>query len=61
MHEMDSPFPLYGSVPIMYAHRKDVSVGVFWILNPSETYVDITKTRPKTKVMKNTNAIVRHS
>lgn len=40
---MDSPSALYGSVPFMMAHRKNESVGVFW-MNPSETWIDIVKT-----------------
>ncbi|KAI5461534.1 glycosyl hydrolases family 31-domain-containing protein [Mariannaea sp. PMI_226] len=39
---LDSPMTLYGSIPFMQAHRKDSSVGVFW-LNVAETWVDITK------------------
>lgn len=41
-YEMDSPMTLYGAIPFMQAHRKDSSVGVFW-LNGAETWVDITK------------------
>ncbi|KAK4242235.1 2 subunit alpha glucosidase [Achaetomium macrosporum] len=39
---LDSPMTLYGSIPFMQAHRRDSSVGVFW-LNAAETWVDITK------------------
>lgn len=39
---LDSPMTLYGSIPFMQAHRKDSTVGVFW-LNAAETWVDITK------------------
>lgn len=39
---LDSPMTLYGSIPFMQAHRKDSSVGVFW-LNAAETWVDIVK------------------
>lgn len=39
---LDSPMTLYGSIPFMQAHRKDSSVGIFW-LNAAETWVDITK------------------
>jgi alpha 1,3-glucosidase len=35
---------LYGAIPFMQAHRKDSSVGVFW-LNAAETWVDITKAK----------------
>ncbi|KAM5344995.1 hypothetical protein ACJ41O_010857 [Fusarium nematophilum] len=41
---LDSPMTLYGSIPFMQAHRKDSSVGVFW-LNVAETWVDITKSK----------------
>lgn len=43
-YELDSPMTLYGSIPLMQAHRKDSTVGVFW-LNAAETWVDITKHR----------------
>ncbi|KAH8177168.1 glycosyl hydrolases family 31 domain-containing protein [Sarocladium implicatum] len=43
-YELDSPMTLYGSIPFMQAHRKDSSVGVFW-LNAAETWVDITKSK----------------
>lgn len=33
---------LYGAIPFMQAHRKDSTVGVFW-LNAAETWVDIVK------------------
>lgn len=42
---LDSPMTLYGAIPFMQAHRKDSSVGVFW-LNVAETWVDITKSKP---------------
>ncbi|KAF2208462.1 glycoside hydrolase family 31 protein [Cercospora zeae-maydis SCOH1-5] len=41
-YEMDSPMTLYGSIPLLQAHKKDSTVGVFW-LNAAETWVDITK------------------
>ena len=43
-YELDSPMTLYGSVPFMQAHRKDSTVGIFW-LNAAETWVDIVKTK----------------
>ena len=43
-YELDSPMTLYGSIPFMQAHRKDSTVGVFW-LNVAETWVDIVKTK----------------
>lgn len=39
---MDSPMTLYGAIPFMQAHRKDSTVGVFW-LNAAETWIDIVK------------------
>lgn len=39
---MDSPMTLYGSIPFMQAHKKDSTVGVFW-LNAAEMWVDIAK------------------
>ncbi|RDA88221.1 hypothetical protein CP532_0298 [Ophiocordyceps camponoti-leonardi (nom. inval.)] len=39
---LDSPMTLYGSIPLMQAHRRDSTVGVFW-LNAAETWVDIVK------------------
>ncbi|KAG8422844.1 glucosidase II [Metarhizium acridum] len=41
---LDSPMTLYGAIPFMQAHRKDSSVGVFW-LNAAETWVDIVKAK----------------
>ncbi|KAI9802383.1 MAG: hypothetical protein M1833_001889 [Piccolia ochrophora] len=41
---MDSPMTLYGSIPFMQAHKKDSTVGVFW-LNAAETWVDVVKTK----------------
>lgn len=46
-YELDSPMTLYGSIPFLQAHKKDSSVGVFW-LNAAETWVDITKTQRDT-------------
>ncbi|OAR05923.1 hypothetical protein LLEC1_05391 [Akanthomyces lecanii] len=41
---LDSPMTLYGSIPFMQAHKKDSTVGVFW-LNAAETWVDIVKSK----------------
>lgn len=46
-YEMDSPMTLYGSIPFMQAHKKDSTVGVFW-LNAAETWVDIVKAKLST-------------
>ncbi|KAF2021384.1 glycoside hydrolase family 31 protein [Aaosphaeria arxii CBS 175.79] len=43
-YEMDSPMTLYGAIPLMQAHRKGSTVGVFW-LNAAETWVDVTKSK----------------
>lgn len=43
-YELDSPMTLYGAIPFMQAHRKDSTVGVFW-LNTAETWVDIVKAK----------------
>ncbi|KAI7904128.1 glycosyl hydrolases family 31-domain-containing protein [Cokeromyces recurvatus] len=42
-YALDSPTSLYGAVPLMVAHRKGLSTGIFW-MNPSETWIDIVKT-----------------
>ncbi|KAG0177650.1 hypothetical protein DFQ29_004616 [Apophysomyces sp. BC1021] len=47
-YALDSPTSLYGAVPFMVAHRKNMSAGVFW-MNPSETWVDIVKTKEEKK------------
>ncbi|KAH8909071.1 glycoside hydrolase family 31 protein [Coniochaeta sp. PMI_546] len=44
---LDSPMTLYGAIPFMQAHRKDSTVGVFW-LNAAETWIDITKAKAHT-------------
>lgn len=41
-YELYSPMTLYGSIPFMQAHKKDSTVGVFW-LNTAETWIDIEK------------------
>ncbi|KAI9822527.1 MAG: hypothetical protein M1827_000246 [Pycnora praestabilis] len=46
-YEMDSPMTLYGAIPFMQAHRKDSTVGVFW-LNAAETWIDIVKSKVST-------------
>ena len=35
---------LYGAIPFMQAHRKDSTVGVFW-LNAAETWIDVVKAK----------------
>lgn len=29
-HAADSPFGLYGAIPLLLAHKQGVSVGAFW-------------------------------
>ncbi|KAJ9143755.1 Glucosidase 2 subunit alpha [Pleurostoma richardsiae] len=41
---LDVPMSLYGAIPFMTAHRKDSTVGVFW-LNAAETWIDIIKAK----------------
>ena len=45
-YELDSPMTLYGSIPFMQAHRKDSTVGVFW-LNAAETWIDVIKAKSR--------------
>ncbi|CAH8521375.1 unnamed protein product [Heterobilharzia americana] len=39
-YELNNGMALYGSVPVMWGHNQNNTVGVLW-LNPSETWVDI--------------------
>ena len=43
-YEMDSPMTLYGAIPLMQAHRKGSTVGVFW-MNAAETWIDVIKSK----------------
>ncbi|KAL8648214.1 MAG: hypothetical protein Q9210_005123 [Variospora velana] len=43
-YEMDTPMTLYGAIPLMQAHRKGSTVGVFW-LNAAETWIDIVRSK----------------
>ncbi|KAI9266106.1 glycosyl hydrolases family 31-domain-containing protein [Sporodiniella umbellata] len=45
-YALDSPTALYGAVPLMVAHSKNLSAGLFW-MNPSETWIDIVKSSKK--------------
>ena len=38
----ESPFGLYGSIPLLWGHRQGQTTGVFW-LNAAEMYVDVEK------------------
>ena len=39
---LDSPMALYGAVPFMMSHKKDLTVGLLW-LNSAEMWIDIEK------------------
>lgn len=39
-YDVYSRFGLYGSVPLLVAHKPDRTLGLFW-LNASETYVNV--------------------
>mmetsp|Transcript_27755 Transcript_27755/g.70759 ORF Transcript_27755/g.70759 Transcript_27755/m.70759 type:complete len:905 (-) Transcript_27755:229-2943(-) len=45
LHE--SPFGLYGSIPLMVAHKLGLTTGVFW-LNAAEMFVDVAKEKEGT-------------
>mgnify|MGYP003361730838 CR=1 FL=1 len=41
-YEVQSKFPMYGSIPLMIAVKPDVSSAIFWV-NAADTYIDINK------------------
>ncbi|KAL3163000.1 hypothetical protein ABBQ32_009432 [Trebouxia sp. C0010 RCD-2024] len=41
-HAADSPFGLYGSIPLLLAHKQGLTVGAFW-LNAAEMFVDVSR------------------
>lgn len=41
-YELNSPMTLYGSIPLMQAHKANSSVAILW-LNAAETWIDITR------------------
>ncbi|KAL5110032.1 Neutral alpha-glucosidase AB [Taenia crassiceps] len=43
-YELNNPMALYGSVPLMWAHRANSTVGLF-INNPSEAWIDVESSR----------------
>ncbi|KAM7538331.1 hypothetical protein Aperf_G00000060539 [Anoplocephala perfoliata] len=43
-YELNNPMALYGSVPLMWAHRANSTVGLF-VNNPSEAWIDIESSR----------------
>ena len=45
-YELDNPMALYGSIPFLISSKAGGgSAGIFWN-NPTETYIDISKTAP---------------
>jgi len=47
-YELDSPLGLYGIIPLLYSLKKGLAAGVF-VLNPSESFVDIEQNNSNTK------------
>ncbi|VDD81861.1 unnamed protein product [Mesocestoides corti] len=43
-YELNNPMALYGSVPLMWAHKVNSTVGLF-INNPSEAWIDVESSR----------------
>lgn len=43
-YELNNPMALYGSIPLMWAHRANSTVGLF-VNNPSEAWIDIESSR----------------
>ncbi|KAF9986257.1 hypothetical protein BGZ65_008301 [Modicella reniformis] len=41
-YELDNPMALYGSIPFMLGHSKNISAAVFW-MNAAETWIDVEK------------------
>lgn len=41
-YEVQSKFPMYGSIPLMIAVQPEISSAIFWI-NSADTYIDIKK------------------
>lgn len=39
-YDLDVPMALYGAIPLMVGHNKDMSVAAFWF-NPTETFIDV--------------------
>ncbi|EAY16127.1 Glycosyl hydrolases family 31 protein [Trichomonas vaginalis G3] len=44
--ELNSEMAMYGSVPLLFMHSLDRSIGVFWS-NPSETFIDIMNSQDR--------------
>ena len=39
-YDLDVPMALYGAIPLMVGHNKDMSIAAFWF-NPTETFIDV--------------------
>ena len=50
-YDLDSPMTLYGSIPLMQAHKAGATAGVFW-LNAAETWIDIVKKKNENSAQK---------
>ena len=42
-YELDEPMALYGSIPLIVSHNKNITAGLFYF-NPTETFVDVKNT-----------------
>tara|TARA_B100000795_G_C22755500_1_gene421307 strand:+ start:374 stop:1438 length:1065 start_codon:yes stop_codon:yes gene_type:complete len=42
-YDLDVPMALYGAIPLMVGHNKEMSIASFWF-NPTETFIDVKKT-----------------
>ena len=40
-YDLDVPMALYGAIPLMVGHNKDMSIAAFWF-NPTETFIDVS-------------------
>ncbi|CAD7091219.1 unnamed protein product [Hermetia illucens] len=49
-YELDSKMALYGSIPVIYGHGPEETIGVYW-QNPSETWVDVFNSNAEKNVM----------
>ncbi|KAG1472197.1 hypothetical protein G6F56_001684 [Rhizopus delemar] len=58
-YALDSPTSLYGAVPLMIAHKKNFSAGLFW-MNPSETWIDIVKSTDENKILRSSQSTKTH-
>lgn len=47
-YEIDSRLPMYGSIPLLIAHKSELSIGFFWV-NSADTYIDIKKDEDSVK------------